>query len=491
MYLSIDQSTSSTTCFLFDKNHKLIKKISKNHKQIYLNKDWVEHDAEEIYKNLLKIIKILAKKISYHKNIFVSLTNQRETFVIFDSKTGKPLHNAIVWQCRRGQNICNKISKSYKKSKFIKDLTGLELDTYFPASKLCWLIKNNKKIATKLKKGDALFGTIDTYLIYRLTKNKSYFTDFTNASRTLFFDNKKLIWNKKLLNLFNLNIKHLPKVKESSSIFGVTNFDNILKFNIPIAGVIGDSQSSLFANQCFKNGDTKITLGTGSSILTNIGNKYKIKDKHITTLSFVFNGKAYYSYECLINYAGATITWLKDNVKIIDSVKETDKISSSISNSNGVFLIPAFVGLSSPHWLPDSKGMFYGLNPSINKKHLIRSSLESIAFQIKDYAEELKMKQDINLKKIYIDGGMTSNNFLMQLISNLFQNKINISKFEDMSSYGSLLMGLLAIKLIKNLDGLKKYKKEYTNFHPKKSKNDIKVYNEWRKILNKYYLDIK
>ena len=491
MYLSIDQSTSSTTIFLFDKKLNLIKKISKQHKQIYLNKDWVEHDGEEIYQNLLNLVSTIKNKIVYHKNLFVSITNQRETFIIFDAKNGKPLCNAIVWQCRRGKNICNTISKSKTKSRYIKNSTGLELDTYFPASKLSWLLKNNKKLATKLKNGSALFGTIETYLIFRLTKTKSYLTDFTNASRTLFFDNKKLIWSKKLLHLFKLELKYLPKVKESSSIFGETNFNNILKSHIPISGVIGDSQSSLFANQCFNLGDSKITLGTGSSILTNIGSKYIVNDRYITTLSFVFNGKAYYSYECLINFAGATISWLKNNLEIINSPKETSKISKSIKDSNGVFLIPAFAGLSSPHWLPDSKAMFYGLTPSVNKKHLIRASVESIAFQIKDYIEELKKIQKIKFKRICVDGGITKNNFLMQLLSNLFQNRINVSKFEDMSAYGSLLMGLLGIELMKDLNDLQKYKKKYIEFKSQNSKIDITAYNNWRKILNRYYLDIK
>ncbi|MBG77240.1 MAG: Glycerol kinase [Alphaproteobacteria bacterium MarineAlpha5_Bin12] len=491
MFLSIDQSTTSTTVFLFNKNLNLIKKISKPHKQIYYNKDWVEHDAEEIYKNLLKVIKILSKKLNLNKDLFVSITNQRETFVIFDKKTGKPLHKAIVWQCRRGNEICNKIGKSKIKSKMIKNFTGLELDTYFPASKLSWLLKNKKKLAYKIKTGSALFGTIDTYLIYRLTKTKSYSTDYTNASRTLFFDNKRLTWSKKLLFLFNLKIKYLPEVKESSSIFGNTNFEGLLRNEIPISGVIGDSQSSLFANQCYKKGDTKITLGTGSSILTNIGNKFKIKNKHITTLSFVYKGKPYYSYECLINFAGATISWLKNNLGVLNSVKDSDKISKSIQDSNGVFLIPAFVGLSSPHWLPNSKGMFYGLTPSVHKKHLIRSSLESIAFQIKDYAEELRKNQNLKLNKIYLDGGMTSNNFLIQMISNLFKNRIYVSKLEDMSAYGSLLMGLIGLNKVKNLEDLKKFKKKYKEFKPLEYEVDIKTYQKWREILNSFYLNNK
>ena len=318
---------------------------------------------------------------------------------------------------------------------------------------------------------------------------ESYSTDFTNASRTLFFDNKKLKWDNELLKLFNLDLKRLPTVQESSSIFGKTNFDGLLKKKIPISGIIGDSQSAMFANQCLQKGDTKITLGTGSSILTNINNDYALKDNLLTTLSYVYNGKARYSYECLINYAGATISWLKDNLKIIKSVKETEEISKLIKDSNGVFLIPAFVGLSNPHWLPDSQGMIYGLTPSVNKNHLIRASLESIAFQIKDYLEDLENNKKINLKNIFIDGGMTDNVFLLQLISNLLNKKINVSNFADMSAYGSLLMGLLGMKLISNTKDLGKYKIKYTQYRPIKNNNDIRVYRKWKQILINYYIN--
>ena len=489
MYLSIDQSTSSTTIFLFDKKLSLLEKITKKHKQIVKEEGWVEHDADEIYLNLLNLVKKMSKKKIFRNNIFLSITNQRETFVIFDTLTGKPLCNAIVWQCRRGQKICEDINKISNNSNKIKKITGLKLDTYFPASKLSWLIKNNKNLAKKLKNGSALFGTIDTYLIYRLTNTESYSTDFTNASRTLFFDNKKLKWNQELLKLFNLNLKNLPKVKESSSIFGKTDFQGILKKKIPISGVIGDSQSAMFSNQCFLKGDTKITLGTGASILTNINNNYAVKNNLLTTLSYVYKGKAYYSYECLINYAGATISWLKDNLRIITSPKETDKIAKSIKDSNGVYLIPAFVGLSNPHWLPNSKGMIYGLTPSVNKKHLIRASLESISFQIKDYLEDLEKDKKINLNNIFIDGGMTKNVFLIQLISNLLNRKINVSNFPDMSAYGALLMGLIGMKLINNPKDLKKYNNKYIQYRPIKNNNDIKIYKKWKQILIKHYIN--
>ena len=488
MYISIDQSTSSTTVFLYDKNLKLLDKFAKSHKQIQKESGYVEHDANEIFKNILFLVKKISKKIRYNNNLFLSITNQRETFVIFDTISGKPLHNAIVWQCRRGQNVCDKINKSKLNRNLIKKNTGLTLDTYFPAPKLVQLLNLNNKFKEKLKNGSALFGTIDTYLIYRLTKQKSYTTDFTNASRTLFFDNKSLKWSKKLLNLFNLNLKILPEVKESSSIFGYTNINGILNKKIPISGVMGDSQASIFANQCFNRGNTKITLGTGASILTNIGQSFKNQKKIITTLSYVHNNNPSYSYECLINYAGATISWLKNNLKIINSARETNQILNKTKDSQGVVFVPAFVGLSSPHWIPDSKAMIYGLTPSINKNHIIRAALESIAFQIKDYLDDLKKNNKINYNDIYIDGGIVSNKSFMQLLCNTLQKKIHVTNYQDMSSYGALMMGLLGMNIISNFKEMKKLKQKYLVFSPIKNKKIADSYKYWQYILNKFYL---
>ena len=488
MYISIDQSTSSTTVFLYDKNLKLLDKFAQPHKQIQKESGYVEHDANEIFKNILFLVKKISKKIRYNNNLFLSITNQRETFVIFDTITGKPLHNAIVWQCRRGQNVCDKINKSKLNRNLIKKNTGLTLDTYFPAPKLVQLLNLNNKFKEKLKNGSALFGTIDTYLIYRLTKQKSYTTDFTHASRTLFFDNKSLKWSKKLLNLFNLNLKILPEVKESSSIFGYTNINGILNKKIPISGVMGDSQASIFANQCFNRGNTKITLGTGASILTNIGQSFENQKKIITTLSYVHNNNPSYSYECLVNYAGATISWLKNNLKILNSAKETNQILNKTKDSQGVVFVPAFVGLSSPHWIPDSKAMIYGLTPSINKNHIIRAALESIAFQIKDYLDDLEKNNRIKYNDIYIDGGIVSNKPFMQLLSNTLQKKIHVTNYQDMSSYGALMMGLLGINIVKNFNDMKKLKQKYLVYSPVKDKKVTESYKHWQYTLKKFYL---
>ena len=488
MYLSIDQSTSSSTIFLYDKKLRLLSKISKSHKQIQKSSGYVEHDANEIFNNILVLVKKISKKIKFDEKLFLSITNQRETFVIFDKNSGKPIHNAIVWQCRRGQKVCDRINKLKKNKNLIIKKTGLTLDTYFPAPKLIELLNSNKKIKEKLKKGTALFGTIDTYLIYRLTEKESYSTDYTNASRTLFFDNNSLVWSNDLLKLFKLNLKNLPKVQESSSIFGYTNFNGILKKNIPISGVMGDSQASIFANQCFNKGNTKITLGTGASILTNIGKSFKYQNNIITTLSYVYKDNPSYSYECLINYAGATISWLKNNLKILKSAKHTNKILKSTKNSDGVVFVPAFVGLSSPHWIPNSKAIIYGLTPSVKKDQVIRAALESIAFQIKDCLNDLEKNNKIKYNDIYIDGGLVSNIPFMKFLSDILQKKIYVTNYQDMSSYGALMMGLLGMSIIRNFEDMKKLKKKYKVYKPSKKNNHYKSYEDWIYVLKKFYI---
>ena len=489
-FLSIDQSTSSTTVFIFDKNLEISKKISRKHKQIYTQEGYIEHDANEIYDNLLNLIKEI-KPFFKSSPDFVTITNQRETFVIFDKKSGEPLCNAVVWQCRRGQAICDELNKSNEVNKIISDKTGLKLDTYFPASKLKWLLNHNSSIKDKVIKGEALFGTIDTYLIYRLTNCREYLTDSTNASRTLLFNSKEQKWDKDLKTIFNLEFLELPEVKESSSLFGSTTFDDLFDNDIKIFGVIGDSQASMVANQCFNIGDTKITLGTGACTLTNIGSELVSSKNALTCLSFVDKGKPQYSFECLTAFAGATISWLENNLNIIDSPQDSEKISIEIVDNGGVYLIPAFAGLSAPYWLPSAKGMFYGITAASNFKHFIRASVESIAYQIVSYLEYLQENENIHIPKIIIDGGMIENKFLMQLISDLTQKEISTPTFPDMSAYGSLLIGLIGSGKYQNLEDLSRYKVKSKSYFPNKNEKLNSSFKEWKNIIEEHYVNIK
>ena len=320
-YISIDSSTSSTTVVVFDDNLKILKRFQKEHKQIYTTEGFIEHDLDEIYENLIKLMG-QASQIAPDPHL-ISLTNQRETLTLFDKSTGKPVRNAIVWQCTRGQEICKKIQKNQSHSGLITKKTGLKVNSFFSASKLKWIIENEIDLKNQLEKGDILFGTIDTYLLYRLTGCSAYVTDTTNASRTLLFNCIENKWDPELFSIFAIKKIALADIKPSASNFGVSNFENNFSKDIPITGVAGDAQASFFANLCLNIGDTKITTGTGFNIQTNIGTEFFTSGNSFTTLAFTHNNKNFYSLECLSSVAGATISWLKNNLQLIQSADES------------------------------------------------------------------------------------------------------------------------------------------------------------------------
>tara|TARA_Y100000996_G_scaffold412454_1_gene398620 strand:+ start:2742 stop:4217 length:1476 start_codon:yes stop_codon:yes gene_type:complete len=484
-YITIDSSTSSTTVLVFDDELVIKSKFQKEHKQIYTNEGFVEHDLEEIFQNLLNLIRE-ASVIAPNPR-FISLTNQRETFALFEKNTGNPVHNAVVWQCTRGKKFCDEISKNEDISNIILDKTGLKISSFFSASKLMWVVENYPEIKSKLRNGEILFGTIDTYLIYRLTNLKFYITDTTNASRTLLFNCEKNVWDDELLSLFNVSGLSLPEIKNSADNFGESNFDNIFNKEIPICGVAGDAQASFFANKCFNKGDTKITTGTGFNIQTNIGNDF-IKDSNFfTSLAFTNQHQNTYALECLSSFAGATISWLKNDLKIINSPNESEIISKSLDNNGGVYLIPAFTGLGPPYWQPDAKAAFYGISASTNKNHLVRAALESVAYQMVVYLEYLGNKKNIKPKKLSIDGGMVKNNFFVQIIADLLNIEINIPEVEEMSSYGSLLFGMQKSNSINNLVDLDKFGVRGKKILPKKNQIISDSYNAWKDIIDKHF----
>ena len=346
LFLAIDQSTSATKMMLFTPDGCLLDQESLSHRQIYPRAGWVEHNAEEIFNNTLKATSTLLKRHSNQRDnlLALSITNQRETFVLFDRETGQPLYNAIVWQCRRGDKICSQLAYDGYESE-VHEKTGLKLDTYFPASKLRWLLDEHPELSQKLVEGSVLFGTIDTYLIYRLTRGKAYFTDHTNASRTLFYDIDQLGWSQELCHLFGIPHDRLPEIRESSAKFGETELGGLLKQAIPICGVMGDSQAALFAQRCFTPGSAKVTFGSGSSILLNIGSQKILADKGIVTaIGWVHQNKPTYAFEGIINFTGATITWLRDQLHLIESPEETEGLAAGLKNNGGVYLVPAFVG---------------------------------------------------------------------------------------------------------------------------------------------------
>ena len=486
-YISIDSSTSSTTIIVFDENLKIKKKFQKEHKQIFTPEGYVEHDLNEIYKNLIDLMRMASQLESKPK--FISLTNQRETFALFDKETGKPVHNAIVWQCTRGQKYCDEIINNPSISNQITQKTGLKANSFFSASKLQWVLNNKPEIKKGIDNGSILFGTIDTYLIYRLSNCQNYITDTTNASRTLLFNCLENKWDEDLMSIFEITKSiPLPIVKSSSDHFGDSDFDKCFSKKIPIIGVVGDAQGSFFGNFCFSEGDTKITTGTGFNIQTNIGKKFTIDKNSFTSLAYTKGNENYYSLECLSSFAGATISWLKNNLRIIDNPNESEELSKKANSSEGVYLIPAFTGLGPPFWKPKARASFFGINASTNKYHIIRASLESVAFQMVVYMESLKNSKNINFHNIVVDGGMVKNDLFLQIIADLLRTEIKVPIIEEMSSYGSLLMGIQKNQQIGDLEELKNFKIDQKVIKPQLNSRIKGSYDGWKDTIHKHFM---
>lgn len=486
-YISIDSSTSSTTIIVFDEKLKIKKKFQKEHKQIFTPEGYVEHDLNEIYKNLIDLMRLASQLESNPK--FISLTNQRETFALFDKETGRPVHNAIVWQCTRGQKYCDEIINDPSISNRITQKTGLKANSFFSASKLQWVLNNKPEIKKGIDNGSILFGTIDTYLIYRLSNCQNYITDTTNASRTLLFNCLENKWDEDLMSIFEITKSiPLPIVKSSSDHFGDSDFDKCFSKKIPIIGVVGDAQGSFFGNFCFSEGDTKITTGTGFNIQTNIGKKFTIDKNSFTSLAYTKGNENYYSLECLSSFAGATISWLKNNLRIIDNAYESEELSKKVNSSEGVYLIPAFTGLGPPFWKPKARASFFGINASTNKYHIIRASLESVAFQMVVYMESLKNSKNINFHNIVVDGGMVKNDLFLQIIADLLRTEIKVPIIEEMSSYGSLLMGIQKNQQIGDLEELKNFKIDQKVIKPQLNSRIKGSYDGWKDTIHKHFM---
>ncbi len=445
--LALDQSTSATKALLFDSSGKLLDQVAVAHKQYYPQPGWVEHDANEIYRNTLAAARTLLARHSAGRDelVCLSITNQRETIVVFDRATGEPLHPAIVWQCRRGDPVCQSmISDGHEDMVFAR--TGLKIDTYFPASKLTWLLREVRVIRHGLESGSALVGTIDTYLIYRLTGGAVFATDHSNASRTLLFNINTLAWDEDLCALFEIPPDALPEVLESSAIFGRTDLKGALESPLPICGVMGDSQAALFAQRCYAPGDAKVTIGTGSSVMLNIGETpLHSQNGLLTALAWVYKTRPVYAFEGIINYAGATVAWLRDQLELIESSAETERLARGVEDNGGVYFVPAFVGLNAPYWRADVKAAIVGLTPGSTKAHVVRAALESIAYQIKDALDLMKDDAKADLTIIRADGGATRNAFLMQMIADLTGIAVRASALPELSALGAVYAGLLGL----------------------------------------------
>ena len=480
--LAIDQGTTSSRVVLYDEKFKIKSIEQREFNQFFLKDGWVEHDAEEIWNDVKKLIKqtIKKNKLSASQIISIGITNQRETTVLWNKKTGKPIYRAIVWQDRRTADYCNQL-KLKKKDKVIQKITGLVLDPYFSATKIRWILKNVSK--NKIGKiENILFGTIDTWLLWKLTNGKSHFTDITNASRTMIYDSRKEQWSEELLKLFKINKSLLPKIKENSYNFGVTK---LFGGKITIGGMAGDQQAATIGQACFNVGQSKSTYGTGCFLLMNIGNKFKIStNKLLTTVAFKINGEKMFCYEGSIFVAGSAIQWLRDNMYFFKNSKETDLMYSNANKNEKVIVVPALTGLGAPHWKPHTRGAIYGLTRNTSQSDIIKATLDSLSFQTLDLIESMEKDAKIKIKEIRVDGGMINNNNFLQSLSNVTQVKIIKPQNIETTSLGAAYLAGLNAGLIKNINEIKKFWKKSKITKPKVSKKMIqKEIISWKKTV--------
>jgi glycerol kinase len=444
--IAIDQGTTSSRTVLFN-DRAAIENISQMEtRQIYPENGWVEQDPEEIYKTQIKTLKdvISDKGISVDKLAAIGITNQRETTIVWNKKTGKPVYNAIVWQDLRTSDYCKRLQKEGHE-KMVKEKTGLVIDSYFSATKIKWILDHVKEARDLAQKGELLFGTVDTWILWNMTKGEVHATDYSNASRTMIFNINTLQWDEELLELFDIPLAMLPEVKESGTHFGDYEFDGK---KIPVTGIAGDQQAALFGQACFKKGETKNTYGTGCFLLMNTGKKPQFSDNGmLTTIAWGLNGKVYYALEGSVFIGGAAVQWLRDGLKIIETAEETEQNALEVKDNYAVIVVPAFSGLGAPYWDMDARGAIYGITRGTTTKHLIKATLESIAYQSMDLINAMQEDSKIKLRSLKVDGGASANNYLMQFQADILNKTVEKADIIESTALGAAYLAGLGAGL--------------------------------------------
>jgi glycerol kinase len=484
--LAIDQGTTGSTIIIFNKQGQIVSKAYREFPQIYPKPGWVEHDPIKIWQSVKLTIAdaLRAKKIKGSEIAAIGITNQRETTIIWDRKTSKPVFNAIVWQDRRTAPICDAMKKKGL-APYVQKATGLKIDAYFSGTKIKWILDNVKGARGKGQGARLAFGTVDTWIIWNLTKGKVHVTDYTNASRTMIYNIRRLEWDKKLISILNIPISILPKVVSSSGIAGYTKGIGVLPDGIPIAGIAGDQQAALFGQTCFEPGNIKNTYGTGCFMLLNTGSKIvRSKTGLLTTIALGMKGKITYALEGSVFIAGAAIQWIRDGLQIIKSASETEAIAKSVSDTGGVYFVPAFVGLGAPYWNMYARGTITGITRGTTKAHIVRATLESLAYQTKDVLICMEKDSKLKIQKLKVDGKATENNFLMQFQADILPAKVLRPKIIDTTALGAAYLAGLGVGFWKSQNELKKLWKIDKSFSPKMNGSKRKeLYQGWKKAV--------
>ena len=481
--LALDQGTTSSRAIVFNSNSEVVAMSQKEFPQLFPKSGWVEHDPEVIWKSQIYTAKqaIRKAKLSSKEISGIGITNQRETTVIWDRTTGKPIYNAIVWQDRRTSDYCESLKKD-NSHRLIRRLTGLELDAYFSATKIRWLLKNIKGATAKAKAGHLAFGTIDTWLIWKLTGGQSHITDVSNASRTMLFNIKTGDWDDRLLELFQIPRSMMPSVVSSSEIYDETS---ALGDSIPIAGIAGDQQAALFGQGCHRKGMVKCTYGTGCFLLMHTGNKpMPSKNRLLTTVAWKIGGKMEYAIEGSVFTAGAAVQWLRDQLGIIKSAAEIESLANQVKDNGGVHFVPAFTGLGAPYWNPYARGMISGLSRGTRNGHIARAALEGIAFQVNDVIRCMSSDAKTPLNELRVDGGASQNNLLMQMQSNLLQAQVIRPTITETTALGAAYLAGLAVNVWKGKSSIKQNWKASKKFKPKMNESTrTALLNEWKQSV--------
>jgi len=466
--IALDQGTTSSRTIIFDKNANIVGLSQHEFTQHYPKAGWVEHDAMEIWATQRStFLEAMTKTgIQFHEIAGIGITNQRETIVVWDKKTGRPIYNAIVWQCRRSVNICAEAKASGLES-YVKEQTGLVIDPYFAGTKLKWILDNVDGARDKANKGLLLFGTIDTWLIWNLTQGKVHITDYTNASRTMLFNIHTLAWDEQLLDYFNIPTSMLPNVSSSSKIYGQTSIGGKSNAPIPIAGIAGDQQAALFGQLCVHKGMVKNTYGTGCFMLINTGNTpISSNSGLLTTLAIGSDCEVNYALEGSVFMGGATIQWLRDELKLIQSSADSNYYATQVQDTGGVYLVPAFVGLGAPFWDPNARGTIIGMTRGTNRNHIIRAALESIAYQSRDLIDAMQKDAGIKLNTLKVDGGAAANDFLMQFQADIMGTQVIRPQLIESTALGAAFLAGLAVKFWRNTEELKEKIQTDVTFEP-------------------------
>ncbi|MDO4926715.1 MAG: glycerol kinase GlpK [Turicibacter sp.] len=485
LILAIDQGTTSTRAILFNKKGEIIEKAQQEITCLYPKPGWVEQDANEIWISTLSVLNsvLLSPKVDINQIKGIGITNQRETTILWDKRTGRPLYNAIVWQSRQTESIC----ENWKEQGFeeiVKEKTGLLIDPYFSASKIRFLLDHVPRIQEKVANGDVLFGTVDSYLVWKLSGGKTHITDVTNASRTLLFNIHTQTWDEELLNLFNIPKTILPEVRQTSEIYTYT-MDYMTGIPLPVASVCGDQQAALFGQVCFHKGDVKNTYGTGCFVLMNTG-KQPVISNHglLTTVAWKIDHQIYYALEGSVFVAGSAIQWLRDGLRMIKEASDSESYATRVKDCGGVYVVPAFVGLGTPYWDSEVRGGVFGLTRGSSKEHFIRATLEAIAYQSKDVIKAMEEDLGHPINRLKVDGGASKNQFLMQFQSDILGVDVFVPTITETTALGAAYLAGLATGVYENIDEISMYWQANQKYQAVMTEEERqKLYEGWKKAI--------